>query len=60
MGTRPGDGMGMLMGLTMGILSLFGKFRNRMLGDFVDFCGICFLGPLWEGAVGEADWGREN
>ena len=22
--------------------------------------GSHFLGPLWEGAVGEADWGREN
>ena len=22
--------------------------------------GRRFLGPLWEGAVGEADWGREN
>ena len=35
--------MGMLMGLLMGILSLFGKFRNRMLGDFVNFCGVRFL-----------------
>ena len=35
--------MGMLMGLIMGILSLFGKFRNRMLGDFVNFCGSRFL-----------------
>ena len=31
------------MGLIMGILSLFGKFRNRMLGDFVNFCGGRFL-----------------
>ena len=35
--------MGMLMGLIMGILSLFGKFRNRMLWDFVNFCGSRFL-----------------
>ena len=52
------------------------RFTQRPYGKYNSEDGICqilhtapmdvlgedtrFLGPLWEGAVGEADWGREN
>ena len=41
-----------------------GRYVEPRVGDGVPASrqrgGAALLGPLWEGAVGAADWGREN